>query len=617
MAAPQLETTHACLPGTERGRGILIAGDVKTGRFAYTNGRSVVLRSLENPLECTIYSEHAYATTVARFSPNGEWVASADISGQVRVWAVHGPEHRLKYELRALGGSVDDLQWSADGQRIVVCGDAKGATFVRAFTWDAGGNLGEFEGHSKRVLSCSFKPSRPFRIASCGEDFVVNYYEGPPFKFKTSHREHSNFVNCVRYSPDGTKFITVSSDQKGFVYDGATGEKKGELKKENGHKGSIYALSWSPDSKKILTVSADKTAKIWSIADDGSTGEVETTFSFAAKPTVEDMQVGCLWLNERLLTVSLSGAINYLDPAHPQQPARVISGHVKYVTALAVVPAKHGPAREAFSGSYDGSVQRWDLERGCLGKVQGKGHTNGIVALAVSPTSQELLSVGLDDTFRRTPLPAEQYAEAPGPVPLGGQPSDLDVAGDLAIVATANGIVLLRDGKLVSTTKVGYNATAAGLAPDGKEAAVGGSDGKVRVYRVSGDSLEEEAVLERHRGPIMAVRYSPDGAWIATADQNREAVVWHRVTREVKLKDMLYHTARISSIAWSPDSTRLATGSLDTNLLVWDVNKPASARQSIKGAHPGGVTAVAWLSNTLLLSAGDDACLRKWTIPQV
>jgi hypothetical protein len=48
--------------------------------------------------------------------------------------------------------------------------------------------MGEFEGHSKRVLSCSFKPTRPFRIVSCGEDFGVNYYEGPPFKFKTSHR---------------------------------------------------------------------------------------------------------------------------------------------------------------------------------------------------------------------------------------------------------------------------------------------------------------------------------------------------------------------------------------------------------------------------------------------
>lgn len=70
------------------------------------------------------------------------------------------------------------------------------------------------------------------------------------------------------------------------------------------------------------------------------------------------------------------------------------------------------------------------------------------MALAVAPASRELLSVGLDDTFRCTPLPGEQFAETPGPVPLGGQPSDLDVAGDLAIVTTVNGVVLLREGKV-------------------------------------------------------------------------------------------------------------------------------------------------------------------------
>lgn len=54
--------------------------------------------------------------------------------------------------------------------------------------WDSGTNVGEFDGHSRRVLSCAFKPTRPFRIVTCGEDFLVNFYEGPPFKFKLSHR---------------------------------------------------------------------------------------------------------------------------------------------------------------------------------------------------------------------------------------------------------------------------------------------------------------------------------------------------------------------------------------------------------------------------------------------
>ena len=67
-------------------------------------------------------------------------------------------------------------------------------------------------------------------------------------------REHSNFVNCVRFSPDGNRFITVSSDKKGIIYDGKTGAKIGELAAEDGHRGSIYAVSWSPDSTQVKLV---------------------------------------------------------------------------------------------------------------------------------------------------------------------------------------------------------------------------------------------------------------------------------------------------------------------------------------------------------------------------
>lgn len=66
------------------------------------------------------------------------------------------------------------------------------------------------------------------------------------------HRDHSNFVNCVRFSPDGSKCISVSSDKKGVLYDGKTGEIIGKLSQENGHTSSIYAVSWSPDSKKVI-----------------------------------------------------------------------------------------------------------------------------------------------------------------------------------------------------------------------------------------------------------------------------------------------------------------------------------------------------------------------------
>lgn len=64
-------------------------------------------------------------------------------------------------------------------------------------------------------------------------------------------REHVNFVNCIRFSPDGSKFLSVGSDKNGFLYDGKTGEKLGTLSSQDGHSGSIYAASWSPSGKQV------------------------------------------------------------------------------------------------------------------------------------------------------------------------------------------------------------------------------------------------------------------------------------------------------------------------------------------------------------------------------
>ena len=42
---------------------------------------------------------------------------------------------------------------------------------------------------------------------------VVHFHEGPPFKFKSAIKTHTNFVNCIRFSPDGERFASVGSDK--------------------------------------------------------------------------------------------------------------------------------------------------------------------------------------------------------------------------------------------------------------------------------------------------------------------------------------------------------------------------------------------------------------------
>ncbi|XP_073116264.1 actin-interacting protein 1-2 [Elaeis guineensis] len=607
----ELSETYACAPSTERGRGILISGDPKTNSIVYTNGRSVIIRRLDAPLEASIYGEHAYQATVARFSPNGEWVASADVSGTVRIWGRHG-DRVLKNEFRVLSGRIDDLQWSPDGLRIVASGDGKGKSFVRAFMWDSGTNVGEFDGHSRRVLSCAFKPTRPFRIVTCGEDFLVNFYEGPPFKFKLSQREHSNFVNCVRFSPDGTKFISVSSDKKGIIYDGKTGEKIGELSMEDGHKGSIYAVSWSTDSKQVLTVSADKTAKIWEIMEDGN-GKVKRTLASPGSGGLDDMLVGCLWQNDHLVTVSLGGMINIYSASHPDKTPISFSGHMKSITALACT--LQSGEKVILSSSYDGVIIRWIQSIGYGGRLVRKDNTQIKCFAAVE---EELVTAGFDNKVWRIPLNGDQCGNAE-PVDVGSQPKDLNLAVQipaLALVSTDSEVIMLRGLQVVSTIKLGYGATASTISPNGSEAIVGGQDGKLHIYSIDGDSLKEEAVLDKHRGSITVIRYSPDASMFASADANREAVVWDCVSREVKLKNMLYHTARINCLAWSPDSRLIATGSLDTCVIIYEVDKPASSRITIKGAHLGGVYGLTFSDENSVVSAGEDACVRVWRLVQ-
>ncbi|CAL5374212.1 unnamed protein product [Camellia sinensis] len=620
----QLSETYACVPSTERGRGILISGDPKSNSILYCNGRSVIIRYLDRPLQVAVYGEHAYQATVARYSPNAEWIASADVSGTVRIWGTHN-DFVLKNEFKVLSGRIDDLQWSPDGMRIVASGEAKGKSFVRAFMWDSGSNVGEFDGHSRRVLSCAFKPTRPFRIVTCGEDFLVNFYEGPPFKFKQSHRDHSNFVNCVRFSTDGSKFITVSSDKKGILYDAKTGEKIGELSSEDGHKGSIYAVSWSPDGKQVLTVSADKTAKIWEISEDGN-GTVKKTLTCPGSGGVEDMLVGCLWQNDYLVTVSLGGTISLFSASDPDKAPLSLSGHMKNITSLVVLQSN---PKVILSSSYDGLIVKWIQGIGYSGRLDRKVNTQIKCFAAVG---EEIVSSGFDNTIWRSSLLGDEYGDAES-VEIGSQPKDLSLAlqsPELALVSIDSGVVILRGTKVISTIDLGFAVTACAISPDGSEAIVGGQDGKLHIFSVKGDTLTEEAVLEKHRGAITVIRYSPDVSMFASGDVNREAVVWDRVSREdegigchnllydslarVKLKNMLYHTARINCLAWCPNSSMVATGSLDTCVIIYEIDKPASSRITIKGAHLGGVYGLAFTDECSVVSSGEDACLRLWKV---
>jgi len=592
---------YAAAPSTTRGKPIHMGTDPKGKNFLYTCGNTVFIRNLKNPLECDTYVEHQFPVTVARYAPSGFYIASADVSGTVRIWDTTQKEHILKIELKPISGPILDLQWSDDSKRIIAVGEGK-EKFGSVFMWDAGSTVGEITGHSKAITSCDFKQTRPYRVATGSEDFLSCWFEGPPFKFKKSMKDHTRFVNCVRFSPNGEKLVTVSSDKTGFIYDGKSGDQVGKLATANAHTAGIYSVAWSSDSKTFVTASADKTCKLWN-----ENGDCLKTFTLAENPQTEDQQVGVLWQGDDVVSVNLNGDISYLDIESPNAPKKIVKGHNKSITALA-----YDKSSESFySGSYDALILKWDIASGNTTPMVGKGHTNQINRMFVQ--GGNLVTCAMDDSVRITPLSSREYA---APISVDGIPADVAVGQKdqkLVVAITNTAVVVIRDGKVVNKTQVKYQPSAVALSKDETEVAVGGKDNQIYIYSLSGDKLNETKVLKNHRGAVSTIAYSPDGRHLASGDLNREIFVFDAASKEVKVTGWVFHTARINSLSWAQDSTHLVSGSLDGAIYVWDIQNTGK-RVYIKDAHHGGVNVVLFTDNNTVVSAGQDCTIKTWTV---
>ena len=74
------------------------------------------------------------------------------------------------------------------------------------------------------------------------------------------------------------------------------------------------------------------------------------------------------------------------------------------------------------------------------------------------------------------------------------------------------------------------------------------------------------------------------------------------------------HNDKVFAIAWSPDSTRLASGSYDRTVQVW--NTLAGSRLYTYSRHTDVVEAVAWSPDgALIASCSDDQTVQVWRAP--
>ncbi|KAI1179154.1 WD40-repeat-containing domain protein [Nemania sp. FL0916] len=623
-----IEKTLAASPVTTRGQPTQLSIDPAGTKIAYASGKSIFLRSVDDPSDCVQYTEHTAQTTVARIAPLPHIIpeyriASGDVTGLVRVWASTKDGVKKKDEWPAFSGRVNDIAFASDGDRVIAVGDGR-EKFGHAFNI-TGGKVGEVTGHSKVINAVAIRPTertvRALSAVTVSDDGAVCFLGNVPSPLHFESKAdglHKGFVLGAAISPDGSKLVTVGADKRIQLYlynDGKTPKGFDHTKTigEGEHKGSIFAISWSSDSKRFVTASADQTIKMW----NSESGTVLQTWRLGGESgvSVNDQQVGVVWPHGRsdglIISLSLSGDLNYLKEGS-DTPIKTVQGHNKTITAMG------SDGKTLWTGSFDGRVCTWDVASGVATVVDGQCHTNQITAFA--STAGQAYSVGWDDTLRIIDISTNTFAgEAPK---LSAQPKGVASADGRVYVATIAGVEIYSKGQLAGKLDISSNSQPTAIAAHGSFVAVGTSGNTVQLYKVDGSNNKLSLISEAKNSvaQISALAFSKDGSKLAAGNQNGKIYAYKTKTDgsglEILTDRWSAHTGRVTSIAWNEAGTQAVSGALDTHLYVWSLAKPG-ARVNVLNAHKDGVNGVAWIGENKIASAGGDAAVKIWDVAGV
>ena len=181
-------------------------------------GRSdgmVELWHLETGVTGTAWPAHKDAIGVVAFSPDGKWLATGTLQGEIKIWEFATRQEAMR--LGPVGHKLLCLAFSPDGRTV----------------------------------------------AASGESSIVWLWEAATGREVVPLPGHGTLVASVAFSPDGKTLATASLDNDARLWDLPSGKLRATL---SGHVGGVIAVAFSPDGKTLATGSHDGKVKLWDVA---------------------------------------------------------------------------------------------------------------------------------------------------------------------------------------------------------------------------------------------------------------------------------------------------------------------------------------------------------------
>ena len=157
-----------------------------------------------------------------------------------------------------------------------------------------------------------------------------------------------------------------------------------------------------------------------------------------------------------------------------------------------------------------------------------------------------------------------------------------------------------------TATNLSGGATAVALSPDGGTLASANPEGEVQLLDLASDQVV--ATLSGHTPPIRSLAFSPDGALLAAGAADA-----------IRLWDLAAQTSSLlpveaAAVAFSPDGTRLVSGSEYGVVSLWDLATRTDVRL-VSGAADRGIQTVAFSpAGTLVAAGGDFSLVELWDV---
>lgn len=440
---------------------------------------------------------------------------------------------------------------------------------------------------------------------------------------------------ALAFSPDGSQVASAGWGRTIHLWDTKTRKLLRRL--DGGHLGFVRDLAFSPNGRFLASASEDRSVRLWNV----ETGDLDAVFHGHA---LHALSVAWHPYGRLLASGGTDNAIKLWD-VRASRP--VIKWHFGWPNGIAFEPSSdHGVlATQGHYEAFNHQIRLWNPTTGesidepdswdpasvtsIAGAVRARGlempTENVLAAAAWSRDGKYLAWLDGLHTIRvregakgKVVRSLEDEAEAVYVLVFTPDGSYLISAGQPTDSKGLKGTMACWDvkaGRVKWRRALGDLWAAVAMSPDGRQLAVtDGSAGQLVLLDVSSG----EFIATLARDPELAFTccaFDPGGTRLAVGCSDPKDEFGHvKVLDLVTGRELLRltgHTARVTSVAFSPDGRRLASGSFDRTIKLWDTTHGDEVL-TLSG-HTQGVLRVAFSPDgNLLATGGIDFTVRIW-----